>query len=745
MLRSCASLCACLLLLEVVTAYPEISGSCYGMITDSHHPNNAKTLDGGFKIVLSPITSNGTYKSATLSINSTGYGNFKGFLFKSYDLLNGGGLGEFSSLPPYTAVLDSCPGKAAVTHYSEEAYFNKDKPLRFTIQWPSNKELGFQAFLVESTNTWYELRSSTNGDYLPDDITKPPREGPFTVRLNQSKWVVGPLVFYGPILLIVIGAILSHLTNGPGKFGGFMHRKLFSKELGLPEWYHSESLTSPGFWVRLATMDVAQSFIEMTWGEMLTYLLLMASQIASLIVWIVMLSDEQSKYFHYKDHVHPYDAVVARAFGRLLQYNLALTLFLPTRHSLWPSLIGISFERLIKYHRIVSRVTFVVMIIHLILMSAQYGFLQMFTVTDTLWGFGNLFGMLAGIGMLLIVLFALEPVRRSAYDLFMAVHLLAFPVLVLAVLHATDTVVHLIPPLALFVFDFLLRMYQWMINVKVQEVKVYDEDVVNLKIVCPAVAERLWNKGARAIGSFVSIACSDISANPSALHPFSVSGFLRERSKEQEMSQMADGTLEGMDLGSKPVGIQVHIKSMGPKTWTQRLLEAAKNKGSDIRVRLEGPYGHMSLKLAEFQHVLMIAGGIGITPMMPVLEMALSPERRKSELPALRSLRLIWIVQSSAHLLWFQELLEHAFMQTQMMSTDFQLKLHLYVTQKSQVLVKIPFTLGRPQLSELIRIAAQESMGDKAALLCGPTGLTREASARASENGFSVHVETFRL
>ena len=30
--------------------------------------------------------------------------------------------------------------------------------------------------------------------------------------------------------------------------------------------------------------------------------------------------------------------------------------------------------------------------------------------------------------MLLIVLFALEPVRRSAYDLFMAVHLLAFPV-----------------------------------------------------------------------------------------------------------------------------------------------------------------------------------------------------------------------------------------------------------------------------------------------------------------------------
>ncbi|EKX41936.1 hypothetical protein GUITHDRAFT_141673 [Guillardia theta CCMP2712] len=739
MLRSCASLCACLLLLEVVTAYPEISGSCYGMITDSHHPNNAKTLDGGFKIVLSPITSNGTYKSATLSINvvhaiqSTGYGNFKGFLFKSYDLLNGGGLGEFSSLPPYTAVLDSCPGKAAVTHYSEEAYFNKDKPLRFTIQWPSNKELGFQAFLVESTNTWYELRSSTNGDYLPDDITKPPREGPFTVRLNQSKWVVGPLVFYGPILLIVIGAILSHLTNGPGKFGGFMHRKLFSK-VGMVVVMVVLLLRASGSgWLPWTSHN--PSSVSLLLDDMGRNADLPSADGLSAPPLFSRATAE----------------TVARAFGRLLQYNLALTLFLPTRHSLWPSLIGISFERLIKYHRIVSRVTFVVMIIHLILMSAQYGFLQMFTVTDTLWGFGNLFGMLAGIGMLLIVLFALEPVRR---------------------------------------------MYQWMINVKVQEVKVYDEDVVNLKIVCPAVAERLWNKGARAIGSFVSIACSDISASCAS-----------DQRSRRCRRQMADGTLEGMDLGSKPVGIQVHIKSMGPKTWTQRLLEAAKNKGSDIRVRLEGPYDCLATspsfaiiiitaisiilyksheleacgvstceenkkrqgegggetregkgrggkgrkgegregkeriggQVMRVLKVLMIAGGIGITPMMPVLEMALSPERRKSELPALRSLRLIWIVQSSAHLLWFQELLEHAFMQTQMMSTDFQLKLHLYVTQKSQVLVKIPFTLGRPQLSELIRIAAQESSSLR------PTGLTREASARASENGFSVHVETFRL
>jgi len=715
------------------------------MITDNHRPNRAKSIDGGFKIVLSSPVNNGTHKTAVLSINSTGYGNFKGFLFKSYDLMNGGGLGDFSSLPPYTAILDSCPGKAAVTHYSREAYFNRDKPLKFTVTWPSDKELGFQAFLVESTHTWYELRSSTNGDFLPDDITLPSREGPFTVRLNESKWVVGPLVFYAPILLLVLGAMLSHNTNGPGKFGGIMHRKIFSKELQLPAWYHSESIKSPGFWVRLLTMDVAESAIAMTWGEILACFLLFVAEIASLIVWIVMLSKEQKKYFHYKDYVHPYDAVAARAFGRLLQYNLSLTLFLPTRHSLWPSLIGISFERLVKYHRIVSRVTFVVMILHLILMLAQYGFLQMFSVTDTLWGFGNLFGILAGIGMILMVLFALEPVRRSAYDLFMAVHLLAFPVLVLAILHATDTVVHLIPPLALFIFDFLLRMYQWMINVKIKDAKVFNDEVVNLKIVCPSIAEKLWNKGSRAIGSFVCIASSDVSANPSALHPFSVSGFLHETSKDQEMSQMADGMLNTMDLDSKPIGIQLHIKSMGPRTWSQRLLEAARDQGSDIRVRLEGPYGHMSLKLSEFQHVLMIAGGIGITPMMPLLEMALSPERRRAELPAMKSLSLIWIVQSSLQLLWFKELLEYAFMQAQIPSTDFKLQIQLFVTQSSQQCIKAPFTAGRPQIADLIRDAAQESMGDKAALLCGPSGLTREASAHASENGFSVHVETFRL
>ena len=39
-------------------------------------------------------------------------------------------------------------------------------------------------------------------------------------------------------------------------------------------------------------------------------------------------------------------------------------------------------------------------------------------------------------------------------------------------------------------------------------------------------------------------------------------------------------------------------------------------------VRVMGPFGQLSLLLKDYDHVCVIAGGIGITPMLPILQVS---------------------------------------------------------------------------------------------------------------------------
>ena len=76
-----------------------------------------------------------------------------------------------------------------------------------------------------------------------------------------------------------------------------------------------------------------------------------------------------------------------------------------------------------------------------------------------------------GISVALMVLSAAEPVRRYSYELFLALHMMAFPVLIFSVLHVRDTLFHLILPLILQCADFALRIYHWSRTVNVVSVQ----------------------------------------------------------------------------------------------------------------------------------------------------------------------------------------------------------------------------------------------------------------------------------
>ena len=85
-------------------------------------------------------------------------------------------------------------------------------------------------------------------------------------------------------------------------------------------------------------------------------------------------------------------------------------------------------------------------------------------------------------------------------------------------------------------------------------------------------------------------------------------------------------------------GLEIIVRTTGD--WTVQLKQLQPQK----RVLLDGPYGLFShLRVAEKEEIIMIAGGIGITPMLSML-------RYMADRDDPRKITLIWSNQSPAHI-----------------------------------------------------------------------------------------------
>ena len=67
-------------------------------------------------------------------------------------------------------------------------------------------------------------------------------------------------------------------------------------------------------------------------------------------------------------------------------------------------------------------------------------------------------------------------------------------------------------------------------------------------------------------------------------------------------------------------------------------------RASEVRVALDGPYGSLRIDLSAYSDLVFIAGGIGITPMLPIIDRLhnLTARDRKTGYSRLRSVRVVW-------------------------------------------------------------------------------------------------------
>ena len=102
----------------------------------------------------------------------------------------------------------------------------------------------------------------------------------------------------------------------------------------------------------------------------------------------------------------------------------------------------------------------------------------------------------------------------------------------------------------------------------------------------------------------------------------------------------------------------------GTGSWTGKLKELIQKNSTldntskdasfkgDIKVALDGPYGNLALDVTKYERVILIAGGIGITPMFTILKYVyydclsrISANKEQSSQPKPKYIHLLWTVR----------------------------------------------------------------------------------------------------
>ena len=422
---------------------------------------------------------------------------------------------------------------------------------------------------------------------------------------------------------------------------------------------------------RLVFHPYDQNVLALRAGDWLIVLAYLACNLALLFV------DDGNSVYSAERKFH-------RSTGYAATMNLLFVSLPMTKvDSILPTLLGISHERIVRFHRLLGHWAILTILLHMYYLNKSLPLMQ-YLDPDVAWNYGHvapLPGFLAACCFLTMWLFALPPVRRWAYEVFRFAHLLFIPAVILAALHDDWVATCLIPPAVLHIVDKAFNWYKTLGVLKGLEVE--ECEALSLSASHPDLGSKpqKWTKIVLKNGKGLEFRPCDFATifvpalgtlgGTSALmpewHPFSI----------------AAAPSSGK--------ITFCIKAMGPGTFTQRLhdhVEGLKSKGEKLTLQLGGIYdGRPATRLSDYERVIMVAGGIGITPFISTLGYLLhqgaSQGATKQKTRTLKSLALIWTCPFESQLRVFEKELVAAEQEAQEIGVE--LTVSLFTSQDGTV------------------------------------------------------------
>ncbi|KAL2613804.1 hypothetical protein R1flu_025496 [Riccia fluitans] len=349
-------------------------------------------------------------------------------------------------------------------------------------------------------------------------------------------------------------------------------------------------------------------------------------------------------------------------FGKAALIPFALLWIPVSRASPFFRVTGVSFERVVKYHTWLGLICIWILIAHGIIFVAYFSSIhhtkELLTWANT--GIAVFPGIIALGAGLMMLLTALERVRRNHFNIFFVTHHLYLIFLLFFLFHCVSQMVYVVTPILLFFLDRFIRILQSRKSVDILSTRVLPSGAIELKFAKPDDVE--YNAL-----SFMYILLPGISKFE--WHPFSVA------------SSPLDQTNQ----------ICIYIKPLGgyTKDIHDALIETKQNQEAGklkcpfgFRLHLEGPYGDESDFYLQYDSLVLVAGGIGVTPFLAIIQDILHRhKKRQQNLPSV--IELIFCVRNPKDLCILDTISPSEILPDY---SDFvKITVHAYVTSKELV------------------------------------------------------------
>eukprot|EP00274_Cyanoptyche_gloeocystis_P008443 CAMPEP_0196658544 /NCGR_PEP_ID=MMETSP1086-20130531/30241_1 /TAXON_ID=77921 /ORGANISM="Cyanoptyche gloeocystis , Strain SAG4.97" /LENGTH=569 /DNA_ID=CAMNT_0041992163 /DNA_START=53 /DNA_END=1762 /DNA_ORIENTATION=- len=364
-----------------------------------------------------------------------------------------------------------------------------------------------------------------------------------------------------------------------------------------------------------------------SWGEFVAVLLFLGTLAAWIHYWWFEIGSDS-------------DNRIARVLGHVNDITLSLLIFPVTRVSFWGVIFGMDFEKTVKYHRWVARITVLSITAHMLAWWIQW-FRSGTWLSNAIYNNGTYaidyldwtipYAEVAWILAMLQATLAFEWVRRKAFEVFYYPHQLFIVFFVLANLHSWDLWHYFVFGLGLYLADRVQRLYRGFIKHHMVSLQALPGGIVRVEY---TKGEGLFELKHEA-GQFVFINIPAIS--PLQWHPFTISSAPYEKT------------------------ITHHIKAMGPESFTRKLLTIASGDFDlkTIKIRVDGPLGTLGFTPSDYRSYILVAGGIGITPLLSLFKDLWGGKKTNSgEYRLIEKVVLYWIVRTPATLAAFSDELQ---------------------------------------------------------------------------------------
>ena len=442
--------------------------------------------------------------------------------------------------------------------------------------------------------------------------------------------------------------------------------------------YHTLSLVS---------LDLVDTVLSWSFGESV----LVTLYVACLVAFVVQ-SYESFQSFASDPKL---------LLGHLTSVHLALSLLPVTRSSVFYLIFSMPYERAVAYHRYCSRLTYLFMCLHGYTMITKYNLTTYKSLTSTRdldHGDGVVWGTATFVVVTAMVLTSLTAVRRQKYELFYYMHLALFmPAVTFAAKHSTYFRYYLIVPLALLLIDYARSLLRTHGGVKLQRARLVQGErdrVALLTLILPN-----WRYEP---GHYLMLYASGVSLWQ--WHPYSVCGYRRRETGEAEVDvcilDSGSGTWSAQLyelIAEKAVDVE-----MGGEDRSRRKMNGVKREQSDekkeiaefldttdeedeegnddthsgdtnvsvdsptsstasgaysmtlypssaaplLELSVYGPCGHLSFDPLHYSTLVFIAGGVGITPCVPLIQQLLSLSSSASSSSPPPFVYLIWTTRN---------------------------------------------------------------------------------------------------